>query len=468
MATPIPKNRASFDLDTIARLTGGRVVGRARDVRGVTTDSRSVEPGELFVALRGDAFDGHRFVEQALRDGASAVLVSDDTALPAHGSGVVVDDTLEALGALARGHRRRWGKQVVGITGSAGKTTTKELLRGALEAAGLAVHATRGNLNNRVGVPMTLLELEDGHDVAVVEMGTSEAGEIAKLAAIGEPDVALITSIGLSHAAGLGDVEDVAHEKGALFRALGERGIAVVNLDDPRVVNQAVGRPSVVSYGRDPAADYRLLESSLDETGGHARIAARGHAEPLAARLAIPSTVAALNAAGVLATVSALGRRPEQAISGLAGIRGVEGRMRPLTLPNGALVIDDTYNANPRSMIASMESAAVLARSRGGRLLLALGEMKELGPHAADAHAALGREAASLGVARFVGVGHEMVAAIEQAARAGVSVAWLADAADAAAELHVPGPRDVVLVKGSRSMRMERVVAALLSPERSS
>lgn len=466
MATEIPKNRASFDLADIARITGGRLVGKARNVRGITTDSRGISPEELFVALRGESFDGHRFVEQAMRSGAGGALVSDESALPENAGGVVVADTLEALGALAREHRRRWGKRVVGITGSAGKTTTKELIRGALEGAGLAVHATRGNLNNLIGVPMTIFELEDGHQVAVIEMGTSESGEIEKLAAIAEPDVGLITSIGLSHAAGLGDVEAVAAEKGALFRALGERGIAVVNLDDPRVTEQARGGARAVSYGSHPEADFRLVESLLDEGGAGIRVERRKGGPSISARLAMPSSVAALNAAGALAAVEALGHSPESAASALGSVLAVEGRMTPIRLASGALLLDDTYNANPRSVVTSMESAAQLAAQRGGRLVLVLGSMKELGPHSAEAHAAIGQHAVVVSAARLVGVGIEMVPAIEQAAHGGISVAWVPDSATAAVEIGPLGPRDVVLVKGSRSMRMERVVGELSATER--
>lgn len=466
MATEIPKNRARFDLADIARITGGRLLGTARNVRGITTDSRGVLPDELFVALRGESFDGHRFVEQAMRQGAGAALVTDPSALPPDASGVVVPDTLEALGALAREHRRRWGGRVIGITGSAGKTTTKELLRGALEEAGLSVHATRGNLNNRVGVPMTIFELEDGHQVAVVEMGTSESGEIERLAAIAEPDVGLITSVGLSHAAGLGDVEAVAHEKGALFRALGDRGIAVVNLDDPRVTAQAKDRPLRVSYGSREDADFRLVEANLDDSGAGIRVNRREGGATIAARLSMPSHVAALNAAGVLAAVRALGHEPEKAAPGLASVLGEAGRMRPFRLENGALVLDDTYNANPRSVASSMESAAHLAAQRGGRLIVALGSMKELGPHSEQAHAEIGALAARLSVSRLVGVGTEMVAAIDQAARGGVAVAWVPDSDSAAAEIGPVAAADVILVKGSRSTRMERVVAELRAPER--
>lgn len=462
MATPIPKNRASFELSELAAF--GTRVGPDVRFTGITSDTRSIVAGELFVALVGESFDGHRFVDAALASGAAALVVSDASVVPVGVPALVVADTLVSLGAIARLHRRRWSKTVVGITGSAGKTTTKELVRVALAATGLGVHATRGNLNNRVGVPMTIFELEDHHDVAVIEMGTSEAGEIRTLATIAEPDVAVITSIGLSHAAGIGSVEDVAREKGSLFDAIRAEGATIVNLDDERVASLPT-RGRVVRYGTTHDADVRLTDVAISPSGASGLVHTVN--QSISVRIAIPSRVALLNAAAAISVAMVLGRSESEAALGLAAGGTLEGRMHPIALRSGVLVVDDAYNANPKSMLAALESCAALAASRGGRLVVALGEMRELGEHARDAHVALGHAVASSHVARMVAVGAAMEDAVLVASRAGVASVLVADSTLAAAQIGPLDPNDVVLVKGSRSIRMERVIAALVAPEAS-
>ncbi|NOY89707.1 MAG: UDP-N-acetylmuramoyl-tripeptide--D-alanyl-D-alanine ligase, partial [Deltaproteobacteria bacterium] len=214
MATELPRCRARFLLSEIARVTGGQLVGEDLEVRGVATDTRGMPEGALFVALRGPRFDGHRFVSEALEAGASAALVQDESALAPGQRAVLVADTLRALGDVAAFHRRRMDVQVVAITGSAGKTSTKELLADALAAGGRDVLRTRGNLNNRIGLPLTLLALEPRHEIAVIEMGTSEPGEIARLTEIARPDVGVLTLVAAAHTEGLGSLEAVAAEKG--------------------------------------------------------------------------------------------------------------------------------------------------------------------------------------------------------------------------------------------------------------
>ena len=464
MATPIPENRAVFTLEELVRATRGHLRGGDVRVQGVVTDSRAVRPGSLFVALRGERHDAHRFLPEVAKAGAAAVVVHRGAELPAGIAAIEVDDTLEALGAIARHHRDRWGRKVVAITGSAGKTTTKELTRAALEGTGARVLATTGNLNNRIGVPMTILGLGDEHEIAVIEMGTSERGEIEKLGAIGRPDVSVVTLVSAAHTEGIGTVEDVAHEKGALFRALHRQGIAVANADDPRVraQSESVSVRDRLLYGRSSDAHVRVVDVESTDTGLLARIHVEGLGRPFDVVLRIPGEVAAQNAAAALSVAHALGLDVEAASRGLASVEPGAGRMRPVAGPRGSLVLDDTYNADPRSMEAAIRAGRDLADRRGGRLLLALGDMKELGHLEEEAHGAVGELVAECRASFFVGVGHAMQTAVEVAARAGVSSALADDAEDAVPVLREGLERgDVLVVKGSRSMRMERIVASL-------
>ncbi len=442
MATPIPDNCASFTLAELAAITEGRIVGdEARGVVGVTTDSRRVGQDGLFVALRGDSRDGHAFLPQIAKNGAAA-LVRQGTSLPAGIDAVEVADTLEALGAIARAHRRRWGGRVVGITGSAGKTSTKELIAAALRGAGCRVRATVGNLNNRIGVPMTLLTLTDEDELAVVEMGTSERGEIATLASIAEPDLGVVTLVSEAHTAGLGSLEDVCVEKTALLRALGAEGLGVVAGDDP-----ALAREDALQFGVHEGAHARILEWNLE--GARTRVRVQIGERRVELRLWLLGEAAARNAAAALLVVHALGFDLDAAAEGMEGLAPMPGRMCPVEA-GGTLVIDDSYNANPRSMELALRTARQLADRRGSRLVAVLGDMKELGDQSKEAHRRLRDLAQELTHAALF-VGPELAATGEA----------LNDAEDALARLRVSAP-DVVLVKGSRTMGLERVVEGLV------
>ncbi len=462
MATVIPTNAAAFTLAEVAAATSGTATGAA-SVRGVVTDSRAVTPGSLFVALRGERFDAHRFLADVARAGAAAAVVARGAEVPAGLPHVAVDDTLRALGDLARLHRTRWGGKVVGITGSVGKTTTKELCRAALAAAGARVLATEGNLNNRVGVPMTLFGLGPEHDVAVIEMGTSEPGEIARLAEIASPDVGVVLAVAEAHTAGLASLDAVADEKTAMFRGLAPGGVAVANADDARIASRIpAGAARVRTFGAGEGADVRLLGWSLDGEATMARFRVDGR--DIGARLPLVGEAPAIDAAAAIAAGAALGHAPAALAAGLATVRPAPGRLEPKRAASGALVLDDTYNANPRSTQTSLATGAALAASRGSRLVVALGDMKELGTISAGAHRDIGRRVAEAGAACFVATGAEMAAAADEAAARGVDVRRAADSAEAAAIARgLVAPGDLVLVKGSRSMRMEKVVEALLA-----
>jgi UDP-N-acetylmuramoyl-tripeptide--D-alanyl-D-alanine ligase len=472
MATAIPTNRAPFTVEEIARATGGRVVRDGKPSFGVFTDSRSVTRGSAFVALAGDKFDGHAFVGQAVDLGARTLVVSRDIEV-GDAAVVRVADTRRALGAMARLHRTRWGgsgsRLLVAITGSAGKTTTKTVLAHMLDAVAKgAVHASAGNLNNDVGVPMTLFGLESAHRYAVVEVGTNARGEIENLAAIAMPDVGVLTLVAAAHTEGLGTVDDVAREKGALFAGLSSRGLAVANGDDPRVVAQLARSTAAQArtYGFSKTADYRIAERSpLRAVGNHLRIE-RAAGTSLETDSPLLGDAGALAVAASLAVVEWLVGRDmsadevRSALSGLAS--GAEGRLSPVALADGTLVIDDSYNANPASMRSSIAVAAELALHERRRLVLVLGEMRELGAISASEHQALGRFAAGYDAAHVLAVGGDARLVASEVSAAGKLATFVEDA-ERAVPIVSAAVRagDLVLVKGSRSIGTEKIVRAL-------
>jgi UDP-N-acetylmuramoyl-tripeptide--D-alanyl-D-alanine ligase len=474
MATPIPTNRAEIDAATAARVTGGTVAAShgSRRARGITTDSRAVVAGGAFVALRGERYDGHAFLDAAAAAGA-ALLVVERGRAPREPGGVdlvEVDDTLAAWGALARDHLRAWralapAGRVVAITGSAGKTTTKELCAALLATAGCCL-ASAGNLNNRVGVPAVALQVDPSHRFLVLEVGMSLPGEIAALGAIVEPDVAVITNAGLAHAGGVGGtVADVAREKGALFEAVGSGGTVVANADDAAVLSQ-VGRARgarVVTFGRHERADARLVERRFLGVEGSAVDVRRQGGRAASFRVPIPGEAAAVDFVAALAAAeAAAGALLDDArvAAALASFPPIAGRMHVRRLRGGGLLLDDAYNASPATVLAAL---ATLAEVSTGRRVAVLGEMKELGPAALREHTALGSAIAGAGVAHLVSCGGLADAAATEAERLGVVVSRGRDADDAAL-IAVEAVRagDAVLVKASRSVGAERVVDALL------
>jgi UDP-N-acetylmuramoyl-tripeptide--D-alanyl-D-alanine ligase len=475
MATPIPGNSATFTLEELARATGGALRGAAAgaSICGVVIDSRAVRPGTLFVALRGERLDGHAYLTAAAAQGAAALLVERGRATPADVALLEVDDTLVALGAIAALHRRRWARPVVGVCGSAGKTTTKELTAAALTGAGLRVHKTAGNLNNLVGAPMTLLELGDEHEAAVIELGTSAPGEVARLAAIAAPDVAIVTLASAEHLEGLGTLEAVAEEETAVWRALGPSGRAIGNADDPPTLARLPAGPgsASLSFGKAPGASVQLLGRALDRSSG-SRATYRIGERTLEVALPLLGEVAALDAGAALCAVLALRGADalDGAARGLSEARPAAGRLVPVPGVLGTLVIDDTYNANPHSVLAALDTVVELARLGGARAIAVLGDMKELGPDSHRYHEQVGKHAVKLGVSVLVGCGREMVAATAAAAWEAsgrfatfpTQVMHVADPLDAIpVALSLLRAGDVVLVKGSRSMAMERIVEAL-------
>lgn len=470
MATPLPSNRARFDARGAAAAARGRVVlaTQGRVAVGVTSDSRAVTPGCAFVALRGETHDGHAFVSAAIESGAVLVVVGHGRApRDARADVVEADDTLEAWGALARDHLRAYRARqaharVVAITGSTGKTTTKELCAALLRTAG-ECHATTGNLNNRVGVPAVAFAVEARHRFAVLEMGMSVPGELEKLAAIAEPDVAVVTNVGLAHAGGVGGgIGDVAREKGALFAGATARGaIVVANADDPNVVAQTARAPKsarLVTFGRGDRADVRL-ESRVPLGIGGSKVTVRGRAFALP----LPGDAAAVDFVAALAAAEAAVGSPLDAAkidSALASLAPIAGRMHARRLRDGVTLLDDAYNANPQSVRAALST---LGEVDALRRIAVLGEMKELGPCAEREHEALGAAVADARVALLVSCGGLADVIARSASALGTQVVFARDAEDAAGiVLDRVRPGDAVLVKASRSVGAERVVDALV------
>jgi UDP-N-acetylmuramoyl-tripeptide--D-alanyl-D-alanine ligase len=457
----------SWSAGELAEWCGGDLSGEARArVSGVSTDTRQLSRGDLFAALRGESFDGHAFIPAALAAGAAALLVSDKPATDPGVPVIRVADTVRALGDLARGHRARFAGPVVAITGSNGKTTTKELCAAVLEAAGLRVRRTPGNLNNHIGLPLSVLRLERGDAALVVEMGMNHPGEIDYLAGIASPTVAAITNVAPAHLGPMGSIEAIARAKGEIFDRLRPDGTAVVNLDDARVVEQArrfAGRR--LGFGRAAGADFRAENTALD--AGRPRFDLVGPTGRAAIRFAVAGAHLVEDALCAAAAAWATGCLRELApiAAALEAFAGVPGRAAERVSAGGLRVIDDTYNANPHSVAAALRTLAGLRGS--GRAFAVLGDMFELGDEAEALHAGCGAEAARAGVDALIGLGPLSAHLLRGARDAGLAQALAAsDPAHAAALVRERARAgDVVLVKGSRGMQMERVVRALLEAD---
>lgn len=496
MATPIPINHARFTSREAASATGGTLTTAAPENtetracvhEGVTTDSRAVAVGGAFVALRGERHDGHAFLAAAVAAGATLLVVErgqghsveSAAGAPSTTDVIEVDDTLVAWGDLARAHLTAWRqapnrhRRVVAITGSTGKTTTKELTA-ALLATVDAVRATDGNLNNRIGVPAMLFTLGEHHRFAVLECGMSLRGEMAKLAHIVAPDVAAITIVGLAHAENVGgSVEGVAVEKAALYEGVASGGTVIANADDLLVMARATLAPKSVSFGRAANADVRLVERKPRGFAGSDLVLQRAGEAPFAVFLPIVGEGAAIDFACAIASAdAALGALVKPSRGGLTieairaaaenmRTRPTSGRADVRTRSDGAVVVDDTYNANPQSMQNALESLSEIATAERRRAICVLGEMKELGPASEAAHDALGESVADARVDVFIGCGGLVNRAITRAAARGVRTIAAASAEEAASVARREvGAGDVVLVKGSRSVGTERVVEAL-------
>ena len=445
-----------MSLDDVARAVGGMVYGSRVGISGVTTDSRAVATGDLFVAIVGDSFDGHEYVEEAMRKGAVAALTAHRVEAKLPIPQVVDGDTRIALGKLAADWRSRYALPLVALTGSNGKTTVKEMIASILAAYSSpeAILATRGNLNNDIGMPLTLLQLRPAHRYAVIEMGMNHEGEIEYLARLAAPTIALVNNAQRAHIGLLGSVEAIARAKGEIYSGLGPAGIAIVNADDP-----------FADYWKRLNADRRIVTFGLSATAD-----VHASAEGARARFVTPvdAFVATLqvagehnlrNAAAACAIAHALEIPPHAMQEGLNSFRGVPGRLQRRAGVNGMVLIDDTYNANPESMKAAL---AVLSLETGRRIFV-MGDMGELGESAGEMHAEVGRFARGVKVDDFFALGEHSARAAEAFGPEGRhfdSRAALIEALQARARTGT-----VILVKGSRFMQMERVAGALAANE---
>ena len=442
-----------------AQALGAQYSGDDAEFDAVCTDSRALKRGDLFVALKGERFDAHAFLAQAAAAGAAGALVeqASDLDLPQ----IVVDDTTRALGQLGNYWRRQFDIPLIAVTGSNGKTTVKEMLASILREAVKAdagtddqdagVLATRGNLNNHIGVPLTLLELRSGHRYAVIEMGMNHAGEISYITRMAEPSVALINNAGVAHMENLGSAEAIARAKGEIFEGLQAGGTAVINADD-----------TYAPLWRTAAAHARQLEFALETP---AAVTATYDVRELTSEIVLKTPLGTAratvpapglhnvkNALAASAAATALAVPPATVAAGLARFGGIKGRLQRKAGIKGATLIDDTYNANPDSMRAAI---SVLARAAGEKLLV-IGDMGELGLDAAAMHAQIGTDARVAGIPRLFTLG-DLSAHAARAFGAGARHFERID--ELLDEIrNVLGPGVTMLVKGSRSMQMERVI----------
>lgn len=462
---------ASFRADEVAAAVSGAIDRGVRtdlSFAGVSTDTRDDLSNQLFVALVGERFNAHDFLKLAVEGGAAGLLVARREFLRVGGRTVcgsdvhviAVDDTLVALGELARFHRMRSQVPVIGLTGSNGKTTTKEMLASIL-SVNQEVLATAGNLNNLIGLPLTLLGIQPGHEVCVAEMGMNALGEIARMTEIAEPDIGLVTNVGRAHIGELGSQEAIAQAKGELFLGLhSEDAVAVVNADDPWITDwfQRARVNRAITFGSKPEADVRLLEAQPEGAGQRLALSVRG--QNLSLKLPLPGHHNGINAAAACAAALALRGEDlskEELRTGLESLNTVKGRLA-VKETAGVTIIDDSYNANGASALAAIETAASIAAGR--RLVVAFGEMLELGAFSHEEHSRVGRALAEAGVSVIAAFGPE---AAPVASHSTASVRHEAEDFDSLNDWLMGQLRkgDVVLVKGSRGSRMERVIARI-------
>jgi UDP-N-acetylmuramoyl-tripeptide--D-alanyl-D-alanine ligase len=457
-------------IEEVLRATGGKLLQGKENAffQGISTDSRTIAEGELFIALKGSRFDGHHYALEALEKKAGGVLIEEDKVGDIRWNGcrsravIAVKDTLDALGDIARDWRCKYGIPVVALTGSNGKTTTKEMMAACLETT-FPILKTKGNLNNLIGVPLTLLTLTEKERVVVLEMGMNVPGEIRRLTEIVEPDVGLITNIQKVHLEGIGSLERLKEEKGELFRRMRRDGTILVNQDDPRVVDLASDYPGQkITFGIEHPAEVMAKEIRLGGAEGtFFTLILEGEAMEIHLRLLgrhfIPNALSAIAAACLF------GVEVKQVKEALENFQSIPMRMEIVPLKGGKTLINDAYNANPHSMELALET---LVEAKGeGRAIAVLGDMLELGNFTKEAHEQLGEKVSELSIDFLLALGEEAPIVVESAIRHGLPMerARVVESHSEAISIlkQMIQNGDWILVKGSRRMAMEKIVEGL-------
>jgi UDP-N-acetylmuramoyl-tripeptide--D-alanyl-D-alanine ligase len=460
-------------LGEIAAILGASSGAAERAIEGYSIDSRTLRPGQLFFAIRGPRFDAHQFVPQAMERGAAGAVVEESfrAQCPPElaGAMIFVPSPALALQQLAREVRRRWGKRLIAVTGSTGKTTTKELIA-ALLGARFQVLKSPGNLNNDFGLPLALLGLEPRHEAAVVELAMSAAGEIGRLARIAAPQVGVVTNVAPVHLQFFDSVEAIALAKRELIENLAPPAAAVLNFDDPRVRGFAQGfAGQVLTFGFSEGAEFRARQVE-QAAGGGSRFRVEGREFEGTFELLLPGRHNVQNALAALATASLFGITPAEAARALAQVASLPQRCEMITLPDDITVLNDSYNSNPLAMERMLETLANWPGAR--RRIVVAGEMLELGPQAPEWHRKAGRQCAQAGVDWLLAVAGEARSFLDGAREAGLPKERLRffptaqEAGEFCAALVAGG--DVVLVKGSRGVHLEKAVELLVSSRETS
>ncbi len=444
---------------------------------GISTDSRTTRHGDLFWALRGERYDGHDFAPKAIEQGAAGIVVQNDKvrleyaakdtnsdALSSRNPVVIsVDDTLEALGELAAWWRRRHDLKVVAITGSSGKTTTKEMVSAILNIGNMTLK-NQGNFNNLIGLPLTLLKLKGDHKRAVLEMGMNRRGEISRLTEIADPDVGVILNVGMAHLEGLSDLDGVAKAKTELIEKISSRGLVILNGDDgPLMKRASIFLKQKMTFGLRQGNDVRAANIKNDGPEGiRFDLIYRDNCWPV--QIKVPGFHNLQNALAAAAVGFSLNEAPENIRKGLGTFFGIKGRFQVASIADGIILIDDTYNSNPSSLSAALD-AVIPIMSGGGRLIVGLGEMMELGNATINAHREAGKKVAGAGASSFFAMGKHAREMINSARIAGIPADRLKviethdemvkEIADTMRE------GDLIFLKGSRKMGLEKVVEGL-------
>jgi UDP-N-acetylmuramoyl-tripeptide--D-alanyl-D-alanine ligase len=457
--------------EEVESATGGEILTGAPDtlLSGISTDSRTILPGQIFWALRGERFDGHDFVPPAFEKGAAALVIEQghfaEGILPSGCVAISVRDTLKALGDLAAWWRKAHSTRIAAITGSAGKTTTKEMCALILGQKWETLK-TQGNFNNLIGLPVTLLRLEMKHTRAVLEMGMNRPGEIGRLTEISDPNVGLITNVGHVHLEGVGDIHGVARAKAELIQRISPGKDIILNGDDPILLSLAIpaGR-RITTFGMKHGNDVRAVHVKDDGLSGMGfELIHEKRGIPI--RIPVPGRQNIYNALAASAIAFVLGAQAEQIQAGLAAFKGTMGRFQAVPLPNGAFLVDDTYNSNPLSLMAALESVQSMI-PKEGRLIVGLGEMLELGAETEKAHLEAGQAVGDLNVALFIALGEHRQSMIEGALQRGLPEDRTFSAENHAVMLgaisEIIRKNDLVLLKGSRKVGLEKVAEGLMA-----